>query len=242
MKNSFNEYKGEYKEIVQRRNGRSYKVRLHRNRVFFPKEWISFYDCLKENQKMTFDFLLNTGARINEAVNVTCNDIDFIKKVIHLRVVKKKCIQSTGYPRFIPMSTSFSIRLLEYIKSKGVSGDIKLGLLTASSAHSALKWGLIRAGIKDWYMFSLHNIRKTLETWLVSQNLGTLKVMKHMGHNVPTALKHYIQPDLFTPEDKIMIKDILGDLYKGDGLVDALYVRIEKLEEEIKVMHKRIEN
>jgi len=57
------------KQII-RKDGMKYTVRNNRDRFFYPNEWMKFYDKLKNNQKMTFDFLINTGARINEARNV----------------------------------------------------------------------------------------------------------------------------------------------------------------------------
>ena len=53
-----------------RKDGLKYSVRNNRDRFFYPNEWMNFYDKLKNNQKMTFDFLINTGSRINEARHI----------------------------------------------------------------------------------------------------------------------------------------------------------------------------
>lgn len=216
--------------IITLKNGKKYTIRNNREKIFTPEEWNLFYNTLKESQKMTFDFLINTGARINEATHVKVCDIDLINKNICLKVVKKKTKYSDGNQRTIPISTEFRDRLKEYITKKGLKDNDYLKLLSRPAGHIAMKNALKRSGFKDWHMFSLHNIRKSFETWIVSQNVGMLKVLKHMGHTDKTALKYYIKSDLFSKQQRVMIKQQLGDLYKGDGLIDELYDRINNLE------------
>ena len=62
-------------------------------------------------------------------------------------------------------------------------------------------------------MYSTHNIRKTLETWLMALGVDSLKVAMHMGHTIAIAQKHYISPDIFNWEDRKMMREIIGDLY-----------------------------
>jgi integrase len=106
--------------VGQRKNGKSYSVRDNRDRYFFPSEWIKFFDGLKENQKLTFEFLINTGARINEAFHVKVGDIDVPNKRLILRVTKVKAAkkEKTPRPRQISISSQFARRLNKYIKDK----------------------------------------------------------------------------------------------------------------------------
>ena len=76
--------------VGTKKDGRQYSVRTNRDRFFFPAEWMRFDDALKDSQKLTFDFLINTGARINEARHVKVCDIDFVNKRVILRVTKNK--------------------------------------------------------------------------------------------------------------------------------------------------------
>jgi integrase len=56
-------------KAMQRSDGTHYSIRSNRQRFFFPDEWMAFYDKLKDRQKITFEMLINTGARINEIRN-----------------------------------------------------------------------------------------------------------------------------------------------------------------------------
>jgi integrase len=201
-----------------RKNGTLYSVRNNRDRFFYPHEWMNFYDVgLRDNQKMTFDFLINTGARINEAINVKVEDIDIPNKRLILRVTKIKAAkkEKTSRPRPISISSQFARKLNKYIKDKKLQGSDYLGLLTASAANTAMKNALQRANIKDWYMFSLHNIRKTHGNWLKSLGIEIGEICSRLGHDHNTFLKSYVSSDIFTYKDKQDMRLVIGDLYSG---------------------------
>lgn len=197
-------------------DGREYTIRDHRHRFFYPQEWFVFEDALREKQKFTYGLLINTGARINEARHITPYDIDFERLTI--RLVKTKVRASLGekkpVPRTIPISSAFSKYLKKRIRDFDLKDDQYLPLPSTSAANITMKNTLKRIGIKDWQMFSIHNIRKTTETWLIALNVDSLKVAMHMGHSLSVAQKHYVSPDIFTNTDKDKMRDILGDLYR----------------------------
>jgi integrase len=202
--------------IGTRKDGKSYVVRDNRDRFFYPKEWKRFSDALKESQRFTFDFLMNTGSRIKEAQHVTVGDIDLDNKRLILRVTKTKSKkrESNPRPRTIPFSTSFARVLRKEIKDRQLQNSDKLGILSTPAAHLAMKAALKKAGIKDWYMFSIHNVRKTLETWLIAHNVNEVKISRHMGHDITTAIQHYVSPDVFSWHEKTEMREIIGDLYQ----------------------------
>jgi len=199
---------------IKRKNGRTYTIRSNRDRFFYPKEWIVFYDTLKKNQKKTFDCLISTGARINEIRHLKKEDVDFDNKRLILRVTKVKATkkEKRPRPRTIPFSTQFSKRLKGYFKGKNAEDYI--GILSTPSANIALKLALKRSGIKDYYMFSIHNIRKTFETWLLAIGIDGLRATAHCGHSSGVAASSYISADVFSYEEKVLIRKILGDLYQ----------------------------
>lgn len=199
-----------------RKNGKSYSVRANRDRFFFPDEWMKFYDNLKENQKMTFDMLINTGARINEIAHVKVCDIDFERNNIELKVTKVKArkAEKKPRPRTINISSQFSKKLKKYIKDKGLSDENYLGILSTPAANIALKVTLQRIEIKDWYMFSIHNIRKTHGNYLKALGIDGAEICTRLGHDYNTFLKSYSSPDIFNFQDKANMRLILGDLYE----------------------------
>jgi integrase len=201
-----------------RKNGRLYSVRDNRDRYFFPNEWIIFFDSLKEEkQKLTFEFLINTGARINEAYHVKVGDIDIPNKRLILRVTKIKAAkkEKTPRPRQISISSQFARKLNKWIKDHKLNDTDLLGVLKPSSAHKAIKNNLYKSGIKDWFMFSVHNIRKTHGNWLKALGIDGAEICVRLGHDYNTFIKSYGSSDVFTLKDKQEMRLILGDLYSS---------------------------
>lgn len=222
---------------VMRKNGRKYTIRLHRNRIFLPSEWIKFYESLRKQQKFTFNFLINTGARIMEAQNVRVREINFKEKYILLTKVKTRNAFSTGKPRKIPISNKFIKNLKRLIREKNLSYEDKLPILSNPAANICMKNHLRKSGFEDWRMFSLHNIRKSLESWLVCLNVNPLKILSQFGHNQTTALKYYINFISEHNDEKEKIRKIIGNLYYGNGEIDNLNDRISRLENDLNSRH-----
>ena len=198
--------------IITRSDGRSYTVRNDRNRIFTPDEWKRFLTFLRPRHALEFKLLMNTGARINEALHIKKSDINFKDKVITLRVTKRRGPFSDGNPRRIRVSSDFMEELESHCEKMGDEETV-LQSRSAQSYSQILKRRLKEAGIKDWYMFSLHNIRKTMECWLCFLGVNYLLVLKHMGHDTSTAVKHYLQTDTYSNKYKFEARKILGDVY-----------------------------
>jgi integrase len=200
---------------IQKKDGRAYSVRANRDRFFFPNEWMKFYELLKENQKLTFLTLLNTGARINEVRHIKVADIDFERKNIILRVtkVKAKKKEKNPRPRTISISSKFVKVLKKHIQQDNLKGEDYIPILSTPAANIAMKKTLQRAEIKDWYMFSLHNIRKTLGNWLKALGIDGAEICLRLGHDYNTFIHSYGSPDIFSYEDLRNIRILLDDLY-----------------------------
>ena len=200
-----------------RSNGRNYSIRSNRTRFFFPDEWIKFYDSLRVGQQLTFDFIINTGARINEARHVKVEDIDLINKRIILRVTKVKARkgEKNPKPRTISISTSFAKRLKKCMNGK--SNEEVIGILSTPAANIAMKKALNKIGIKDYYMFSTHNVRKTHGNWLKALGVDGAEICTRLGHDYNTFLESYSSPDIFNWKEKDKMRMILGDLYERRG-------------------------
>ena len=124
---------------IIRKDGTNYTIRNNRKRVFTPDEWNLFYSTLKyKREKLTFTFLINTGARINEARNVKVKDINFKKQRITLRITKKKSTYADGKMREIPISKKFAVFLEKYIAKKKFKSDDYLGILYLKEVYQHL--------------------------------------------------------------------------------------------------------
>jgi len=220
-------------KIIIKKNGIKYSNRKNRNRIFSPDEWNKFIRCIKDTKKPIFYFLINTGTRIQEALGVKKEDIDFSNNVITLKNIKRRTFFSDGKIRKIKISSQYNNKLKNYcenfkqneyifLDNSKLPGNYdslqnkerkKYWISKFVSCSKMLKRKLKESGIKDYYNFSLHNIRKTTESWLVYLGVNTFLICKHFGHNYETATKHYVQPDLYNSPYKFKARIILGDLY-----------------------------
>lgn len=162
-----------------------------------------------------------------EWVNQSLNNFGFSKIFIfnspHLiRLVKKKRVtkvkaakgEKSPRPRIISVSSQFLKRVKSHIKIRQLKADDNLALLSAPAAHIAMKKTLQRIGIKDWQMFSLHNVRKTHGNYLKALGIDGAEICTRLGHDYQTFLKSYSSPNIFSFKDIQDMKQILGDLYQ----------------------------
>ncbi len=202
-------------EPIIRKNGRSYSMKENKMRFFFPKEFIEFEKQLKLKQHHTVRCLLNTGARINEIRNVRIEDCDLDNKRITLRITKTKAKKGEkhGKVRTIPISSEFAKYLKKYFRENELKDEHFIGILSTPATLIAIKNAARKSNIDDWRNFSAHNLRKTLEVWLMALGVSDLPLTAHLGHDIKTAASHYVSPDIFGHEEKLLIRSILGDLY-----------------------------
>ncbi len=217
-------------KVIIRKNGVKYSIRESRDRVFLPSEWERFFDNLKDKQKPTFFILINTGARIMEARGIRVRDISFKDKMIKLNKVKRMTNYSDGNKRKVIISNKFSKYLKRIIKEYNLKQDDYLPILSTPAANIGMKKALMKSKIKNYEDFSVHNVRKTIESWLVALDVSQLKILKQFGHSKAVALEYYINIINSEESEKEKIREIIGNLYFGDGKIDRLNDRISKLE------------
>jgi len=213
-------------------DGTKYTVRDYRNRYFFPDEWQEFFGKISLEKSFIFEVLINTGARIEEALCIKVNHIRHDRNYLTLYVtkIKSKKGETKSTPRDISFSSSFSRKLKKYISTNNLKdGDYlfldnsrnydtkeKLKKETKNkkvAASQLMKRILKKTKIKDWYNFSLHNIRKTHGMWLKALDVKFEEICKRLGHDANTYLKHYGSADIFERRDRQMMINLLGDIY-----------------------------
>jgi len=200
--------------IGTKKNGVKYSVRTDRSRYFFPEEWEKFYESLRAESKPIFDFLINTGARIEEALNVKPEHFEQERKTLTLWVTKTKASkgESYGRKRTFVLSSQFIRRMNSYIKENKIQTGRYLFPVTKQAVSQMMKRKL-KSNFKDWYMFSLHNIRKTHGNWLKALEIPAEEICLRLGHDFNTYLRHYGSATIFDRKDKIGMIKILGDVY-----------------------------
>jgi len=209
-----------------RKDGKKYLVRDHRSRYFFPEEWKQFYKQLKKDKQPIFDFLIQSGARIDEARHIRPSDFDFDRDAVRLWKTKTKAKKNerSGKPRTISLSPSFTKRIKKYINERKLNENSKdylfsaekekLKPITKQAVWQMMRRKLIDAGIKDYFNFSLHNIRKTHGNWIKALGVPAEEICLRLGHNFETYLKHYGSASIFNNLDMVKISKILEGLYQ----------------------------
>lgn len=223
---------------ITRSNGIEYTLRKDRHRYFFPDEWTKFIVDIKNlKHKLFFMTLLHSGARAMEGLHLKPEDIDEERGVIKLKVIKQmgsKKGYSTSSPRQFFVSYKLIRAIKFYVNKFNVKPNEYLFLnneklpenyisLTnkekrkyftyhKSSYDRMLKYHLKRIGIEDYYMFSLHNIRKTYGNWMRLFINDINEICYRMGNIPATFREHYGSSLLFSQQDKIKIQRILGDV------------------------------
>ncbi len=213
-------------------DGKTYSVRDYRNRYFFPDEWKQFLKQIKEDKIFIFEVLINTGARIEESLCIKVNNIRWDRNYLTLYVTKIKATkgETKPTPRDIVLSSEFMRKLKKYIsenklketdylflnnkKTYPTRADLKKETtIKKVSVSQMMKRALEKSGIKDYWNFSLHNIRKTHGMYLKALDVKFEEICKRLGHDANTYLKHYGSSDIFNRQDKQEMIKILGDVY-----------------------------
>ena len=197
-------------------NGVKYSVRDDRSRYFFPEEWEKFFGAIKKDRQAIYDFLINTGARIEEALHIKPKNFDWDKNRLTLRVTKMKAVKGerVGKPRIFTISSQFGRRMKKYISGNKIKDDEFIFKVSKQAVSQMLKRTLKKIEMKDWYNFSLHNIRKTHGNYLKALGVDSGEICYRLGHDLNTFIKHYGSANIFDRRDRVLMVKILGDVYE----------------------------
>ncbi|MHA1201342.1 MAG: tyrosine-type recombinase/integrase [Candidatus Heimdallarchaeaceae archaeon] len=210
-------------KVGVRSDGKKITKKTNKDRFFFPDEWTKFEAQLKDRQNFSCKCLLFTGARWQEIAKAQTKDFIYNpggRSRIILRHTKSKAKKgensfSGGKTRDIPISTRFAKYLDKHIRKNKLKDDDTFNILSKPGLNIAMKKAVKKAGLENPEDFSPHNLRKTLEVWLMASGVDSMKLLAHFAHDMNTAAQHYVSPDIFGWDDKKKIRQIIGDLYEG---------------------------
>lgn len=183
------------------------KSKQNKKRFFYPPEFEKMLQYLNKNGKFTADFMINTGARINEARGFKTNplfDNERFNIVLTQTKVRARLGERTPDPRTIPISKAFFRLLKEDIKVRRI--------LSTNAFNIALREACVKAGISNPEQFSSHNLRKTFATWMLSLGVDGFRLAKHLGHTPNELARDYATNDVFNHTDKQIMRSIWKDL------------------------------
>jgi integrase len=190
---------------------RKYNKKINPKRFFFPMEWLNMINrIIDDDHKFWLELLLHTGMRIKEARGVKVRDIDFNRSNIFITKPKG----GRGKERTVMISNYFRNRLQNYISKNKLVSDDTLGLPTTQYMDEMIKKYAKESGIKDFNEFSAHNIRKTIETYLITTGKDSTLVSLWIGHKIDIAMAHYISSVMFTitNNERVVINSIIDNL------------------------------
>jgi len=213
--------------IGTKRDGKKYLVRTDRSRYFMPDEWNLFIESIRKQNKPFFEFMVNTGTRIDEATHVRPKDFDFDRNTVRLWKTKTKATkgETVGQPRTISISSQLSKTMKKLSKDKNPESYLffpkePVGKVILNkkiqAVNQMIKRKVREVEIEDWYNFASHNIRKTHGMYLKALGVGFEEICLRLAHDANTYLKHYGSASIFTEKDMRGIREILGDLYVRD--------------------------
>ena len=124
------------------------------------------------------EFLAFTGARKEEAANVTWADVDFIRDRINLRVTKG------GRPRFVPMIPEAKC-LLQRLRSGRANEPLTELVLRVREAQKAMDAGAKKTGLTR---ITHHDLRHLFATACIEAGVDIPTVSRWLGHRDGGAL------------------------------------------------------
>lgn len=206
-------------KYIIKKDGVKYPVRRDRRRFFFPDEWKKFICATKGAYKNLYLFIFNTGSRFDEAINIRKMDFDFERNNVRLWKTKTKAKkgETHGKPRTISLSSEFTRKMKkltnnlqpeEYVFVSKMFVPLKI-----QNVNLNMKRVLKKLGIKDYWNFSTHNIRKTHGMYLKALGIDIGEICTRLGHDYNTYISHYGSADVFSDRDMRIIKELIGDLY-----------------------------
>ena len=102
-----------------------YHIKNNKKVFLYPNEWKQFFSSLSDKQEAYFKIVINTGARINEILNLTPSDINNNRNQITFRITKirSKKGEKRPEPRTIQISSEFKSWLFRYIKKNNIKNN-----------------------------------------------------------------------------------------------------------------------
>lgn len=147
--------------------------------------------------------LLDTGLRLDEALNITLSDIDWKERLI-------KVLGKGGKERFVPLTESMIHLLREYIKRRNQYENESLFLnvdgfpLKRRTIQEAIRDYEVTAGIRG-VRVSCHSMRHTFAKMYILNGGDVLTLQKILGHSTLETTRKYIEmfkPDISSQHDK----------------------------------------
>lgn len=168
---------------------------VSRDRFLKPEELPRFVEALAREEspfiRVLFLVLILTGARRSEALGMQWRDVDLERAVWQIKETKQ------GKPHTIPLPGAVVDLLVALPRVEGNDHVFPgIGDKGKGPINNVFKpWRRIceRAGLKD---VRVHDLRRTLGSWLAGSGESLILIGKALGHSTPTSTAVYARMDL----------------------------------------------
>lgn len=129
--------------------------------------------------RILFGLAYSSGLRIREVQNVRLQDIDVIRKTVHVRNSKN------GYDRIVPIADDWIRGFMKYKTQFPITDYLFVGRddkkpLSIGAIQHALIAARRKAGIVK--KISMHNLRHSYATHFIEDTGDLLRLKKYLGH------------------------------------------------------------
>ena len=140
-------------------------------------------------QRILLALIYSAGLRGQEVINLKISDIDFDRKVIHIRQSKYK------KDRIVPLAESMSTGLKKYLRAENphiwlFNGKEVDGRYSVRGLSWVMRENLKKTSIKK--DVNLHSLRHTYATHLLEQGLNIVTLKELLGHADITTTMLYL--------------------------------------------------
>jgi len=143
---------------------------------------------LKSRDVLLIKFMWELGGRISDILNIETEDIDFINKLVVLRVKKRK-----GFINKIPVSDDLLLDTSNFMRQFNINQG-RLFKMDRQTAWKKTKWYGNKIGLN----LHPHMFRHGLAIYLLLKRVPIQVIARRLGHkNAMTTLQYYV---VITPE------------------------------------------
>jgi len=129
--------------------------------------------------RVLFAVIYDCGLRISEAINLKTSDIDFDRKLVHVRLSKHK------KDRYVPVSQLTIKGIQQYLEASNpkiwlFNGKVRGGQISREGIRHAFRGCIKKTGISK--KVCIHTLRHSYATHLLEMGLDIVSVKNQLGH------------------------------------------------------------
>jgi len=160
----------------------------HTGRALTHEETEKLLENISPTYRDFCEFLLYTGRRLGEALNICWKDFNPRQKTVLVRDSKS----GSGF-HFPLTEQAYNIlvkRLRETAKNKKINLEERIFKHSASEFRRAFKRALEKAGLPK--TVRIHDLRHTFGTWCAESGMSPIEIQYLMGHKTLAMVSRYI--------------------------------------------------